>query len=339
MDSAQMITLSDSESKAEIDKSGTYVITGSASDGNIKVKKGTEDVVLILQDLDLTSTTGAPLSINKDSVVKVIISGKVTLTDGENAADENSADAEVADAFDGAAIKIKAGAQAVLAGSGTLTLNGSAKNGIKSGDNSSLIIDGPAVTITAANDGINANYDLAILSGTLTINVNDDAVHADRVLTIGNADGTGPVITIPNCNEGLEATVINLYGGDVAIVSNDDAVNAANKDNAFGSEMVYSFNMLGGTLSITSRADGIDSNQNINLIAGTANIKSASNGGEAGIDYDGGYYLSGACFLNNLSGVSGPDQMGGGRNGGMNGGMSGNTGGWNTGRGGGSRRP
>ena len=125
-----------------------------------------------------------------------------------------------------------------------------------------------------------------------------------------------------------EYPVINLYGGEVTITSNDDAVNAANKDNAFGSEMKYSFNMFGGTLSITSRADGIDSNQNINLIGGTANIKSASNGGEAGIDYDGGYYLSSAFFLNNLSGVSGPDQMGGGMN----------NGGWNTGHGG-SRWP
>ena len=50
--------------------------------------------------------------------------------------------------------------------------------------------------------------------------------------------------------------------------------------------------------------------------------KIQSNGGEAGIDYDGGYYLSSAFFLNNLSGVSGPDVMGGGIPGAMNGGRN-----------------
>ena len=323
---ATTITMSDENNDVTIKESGTYIITGACSDGNIKVKKGTTGVVLVLKDLDLTSTTGATLSVNKGAEAKIIISGSVKLTDAENAADENSADATVADAFDGAAIKVKAGASAYLTGTGTLTVNGSAKNGIKvsAGDdgNGSLVIDGASLNINAANDAINAEYDLAILSGTLTITAGDDALHADRVLTVG-ANGSGPSITIKSCTEGVEATVVNLAGGTVNVTSTDDGVNAANSDGTYAS-LGYSINVTGAKLTVNApRADGLDSNGNINLISGSATIKSASTGGDAGMDYDGQLYISTDFDLNNQSGVS---NMGGGMMGGMMGGMSGQTG-------------
>ena len=137
-------------SQVKISDAGTYVISGSATDGNITVKKGTTGVVLVLEDLDLTSTTGATLSVNKNAEVKIVVSGNVTLTDNENPADEESTDEVVADAYDGAAIKVKAGSQVYLTGDGTLTLNGNAKNGIKVGDEANLVIDGTTLNVTAA---------------------------------------------------------------------------------------------------------------------------------------------------------------------------------------------
>ena len=324
---ATTITMSDENNDVTIKESGTYIITGTCSDGNIKVKKGTTGVVLILKDLDLTSTTGATLSVNKGAEAKIIVSGSVKLTDNEDPADENSTDATVADAFDGAAIKVKSGASAYLTGAGTLTVNGSAKNGVKvsaSDDdgNGSLVIDGATININATNDAINAEYDLAILSGTLTITAGDDALHADRVLTVG-ADGSGPSITIKSCTEGVEATVVNLAGGTVNVTSTDDGVNAANSDGTYAS-LGYSINVTGAKLTVNApRADGLDSNGNINLISGSATIKSASTGGDAGMDYDGQLYISDDFDLNNQSGVS---NMGGGMMGGMMGGMSGQTG-------------
>ena len=53
-------------------------------------------------------------------------------------------------------------------------------------------------------------------------------------------------------------------------------------------------------------------------------IRSASNGGDAGIDYDGSCYIADGT-LNNYSGIAGPDNMMGGRmDGNMNGNMDGN---------------
>ena len=115
---AETIVMSDSNNEVTIKEAGTYIVTGTCSDGNIKVKKGTEGVVLILKDLDLTSTTGATLSLNKGTETKVIIEGTVTLTDAEDTADEEL------DTYDGAAIKAKAGSSTVLTGTGTLNVNG-----------------------------------------------------------------------------------------------------------------------------------------------------------------------------------------------------------------------
>ncbi len=310
-DNATYITVSDNNNDIKITSSGTYVVSGTSSDGNITVKKGTTGVVLVLDDLNLTSTTGATVSINKEAEVKVIISGNVVLTDNENPADEYSTDADVADAYDGAALKAKANSQVYVTGDGTLTINGNAKNGVKAGDDSSLIFDGVTVNITAANDGINGNYDVTLLSGTFNIAAGDDALHADHILTVGSEDGTGPTVKVTKSNEGMEGTVVNALGGDISIVSSDDAINAANGDGLYEGELDYSFNMTGGKVVINSKGDGIDSNGNVNLIGGSAQINSAAGGGEAGIDYDGQYYISNNFNLNNNSGVSGADMMGG----------------------------
>ena len=321
LENATTITVTDEDNEVKITESGTYVITGSASDGNITVKKGMTGVVLVLEDLDLTSTTGAAVSVNKDSEVQIIVSGSVTLTDAENPADETDQDAEVADAYDGAALKIKAGSSVYLTGDGTLTVNGNAKNGIKAGDDASLVIDGEDLTvdITAANDGINVNYDLTIASGTVTISAADDALHADRILTVGSEDeSTSPTVTVTNSNEGMEGTVVNIYSGNVSVKSTDDAINAANSDDLYADELAYSINITGGTVTVSSQFDGLDSNGNVNLTGGTVTIQSsARGGGDAGIDYDGSLYISSDAILNNTNGVAGPDMMPGQMNGQM----------------------
>ena len=208
-----------------------------------------------------------------------------------------------------------------LTGDGTLTVNGNAKNGIKTGEEASLIIDGENLTvdITAANDGINASYDLTIASGSVTVSAADDAIHADRVLTVGSEDkSTSPTVTVSSSTEGLEATVVNIHSGTVSVTSSDDAINAANKDGLYESELAYSINITGGDVTISSRSDGLDSNGNINVTAGSLTIaRSASNGGDAGIDYDGSLYISADAAVNNTNGIAGPDQMRGGMMGGQ----------------------
>ncbi|MBQ7255163.1 MAG: carbohydrate-binding domain-containing protein [Oscillospiraceae bacterium] len=330
-ENATVYNVSESAS-VKITEPGTYIVTGTAAEGSVTVKKGTTGVVLVLKDLDLTSSSGAPLSVNKESQVQLVISGSVKLTDNEDPADETSTDSAVADAFDGAAIKAKANSIVYIAGDGKLTLAGNAKNGIKAGDDSSLVINAN-VAITAANDGINGNYDVAILGGTVTVSAGDDGIHADHILTIGK-DGAGPNLTVSESVEAIEGTVVNIGGGKIVLSATDDGVNAANGDGVYEGVLDYSVNVLGGDVTITAGSDGFDSNGNVNLVSGSATIRSASGGGDAGIDYDGALYISDSFVLNNASGVAGAENMGampgnmGGAPGDM-GAMPGNMGGMN----------
>nr|MCR5685072.1 carbohydrate-binding domain-containing protein [Lachnospiraceae bacterium] len=157
-------------------------------------------------------------------------------------------------------------------------------------------------------------YDLSILSGNINITAADDAIHADRILTVGEDDTAGPVITINSCTEGLEGTVVNLFSGNVSVNSSDDGINAANKEATYADELAYSINVTGGTVSVNTSGDGLDSNGDINLTGGTISIRSANAGGEAGIDFDGSYYVSENVILDNANGVSGPDMMPGNGN-------------------------
>lgn len=55
------------------------------------------------------------------------------------------------------------------------------------------------------NDAVNAEQQLNIESGSLTISAGDDALHCDLSLTVGASGTAGPDIDITGCYEGIEA--------------------------------------------------------------------------------------------------------------------------------------
>ena len=114
-----------------IKKPGIYRVTGNCPEGSIAIDKNTTDVILILEDLDLSCSASSPLVCKKAADVDLQVFGTVTLTDSENPANEDSEDADLADAFEGAAIKTKADSNLLIEGTGELIADGSAcKNGM-----------------------------------------------------------------------------------------------------------------------------------------------------------------------------------------------------------------
>lgn len=181
-----------------INGAGTYIVSGSCSDGSIKVKNGTTGVTLVLNGLTLTSAATAPIACNKSTEVNLVAASGTsnTLTDSAKNNDDNypdNADAE------NAVLKCKDGSQVTISGSGTLKIIANGKNGIKSGattdeeGTASLTIRNVNLTIHApVNDAINAEQTLNIESGTITISAADDAIHSDYVLNIGASGTAGP---------------------------------------------------------------------------------------------------------------------------------------------------
>ena len=284
-----------------INDSGTYVLSGSCADGSVKVKKGTTGVTLVLNGLNLTSSTTAPIACNKSTEVRIIVaSGSVnTLTDSAKNNDDNYPDNTDAE---NAVIKCKDGSQVTLSGSGTLNITANGKNGIKSGATTDeegeawMTISDLTLNITASvNDAINAEQLLNVTSGNITISAGDDAIHSDYILNIGSENGEGPVINIKSCHEGLEAATLNVYSGNITIHASDDCLNAANSDL---SGYAFSLNIYGGTLVMdTTSGDGVDSNGSLTISGGTLVVWSANTADNQPLDADGTITISGGTVL------------------------------------------
>ena len=282
-----------------IQESGTYLLSGTCADGSIKVKKGTTGVTLVLNGLTLTSETTAPIICAKSTEVTIVAAANTenTLTDTEN----NNADAGGEEA-ENAVIKCKDGSTVTLCGTGTLNVTANGKNGIKSGasteseGDASLTIRELTLNITApVNDAVNAEAALNVESGTLTIAAGDDALHCDNTLNIGAENTAGPSITITACYEGLEGAAVNIYSGDVSIVSTDDCINAANPSLSGYS---YELNISGGTVvAYTTSGDGFDSNGDITISGGTVAVWTANAADNSPLDADGTVTISGGTVL------------------------------------------
>ena len=282
-----------------IQESGTYLLSGTCADGSIKVKKGTTGVTLVLNGLTLTSETTAPIICAKSTEVTIVAAAGTenTLTDTEaNNADNGGEDAE------NAVIKCKDGSNVTLCGTGTLNVIANGKNGIKSGasteseGDASLTIRELTLNITApVNDAVNAEAALNVESGTLTIAAGDDALHCDNTLNIGAENTAGPSITVTTCYEGLEGAAVNIYSGDVSIVSTDDCINAANPSLSGYS---YELNISGGTVvAYTTSGDGFDSNGDITISGGTVAVWTANAADNSPLDADGTVTISGGTVL------------------------------------------
>ncbi|MBQ6757167.1 MAG: carbohydrate-binding domain-containing protein [Oscillospiraceae bacterium] len=310
-----------------ITASGTYLITGSASEGSVKVKKNVTDVTLVLSDLTLASSSTAPVVIGKGADVTIYTLGTVTLTDKEDVSTEDTNTD-----FEGAAIKVKSGATLTLTGTGTLnadgtkcknaikgaseavitiaggTINaGAANNGIAS--DGELIITGGTVNVAAASDGIKADPDdddttskgsLTILGGTITVSAGDDAIKALYDLTIGTEGASdGPSITVTKSYEALEGARIYLNSGSGSFTASDDGINAATSRTA--NEIALYIN--GGTWFVNSDGDGLDAGGDSNLggsiymNGGTMIVLGAANSGNGAIDYDSTGTFSGGTIL------------------------------------------
>lgn len=223
-----------------ITAAGVYRIGGSCSEGAIVVSKSLTDVTLILDDLTLASSSTAPLSVKKSSAVTIHLEGTSTLTDNEDPANETSSDATVAEAFEGAAIKVKSGSTVTFCGAGDLNLVANAKNGIKGGSTATLIFNqsgtvsvygngkyyGGTTSGAAVNNGIACDGSIVINNGSFVIKATGDgiksapdATNATEGTTIDTVSAgaiiiNGGVFDIDVDGDGIQAdTALTVTGG------------------------------------------------------------------------------------------------------------------------------
>ena len=160
------------------------------------------------------------------------------------------------------------------------------------------------ITVNSADDAIHSNGNVTIEDGTISLQASDDGIHAEDTLTINN--GT---IDISMSYEGLEAKNIVINDGVISIVSSDDGINSTDASYT-GNDMQSDSSLLtinGGEITIDATGDGIDMNGDGEMNGGTLIIYGPENGGNGAIDYAGTFNVNGGTLL--ASGASNMAQM------------------------------
>lgn len=315
---------------------GVYVIKGALNEGRVLVNAPGEDVTLALENADITCATGSPLYIYKAaSVLLWLPEGSTsTLTDGGSYTFDDAL-SSAADDEPNACLYSKA--DLVIAGMGSLTVNGNYNNGVTSKD--TLVIDGPALTVSAANNGITGKDSCAVNGGAVTVNAvgkglksdgqlllnggtftmdcEDDAFHSNGDITVTggsytvatgddafHADGaltvSGGTVDITESYEGLEGATVDITGGIISVVASDDGINAAGGDgeNIPGqANSAYWIHVSGGVTTVDAGGDGIDSNGDILVSGGELYISGSTGDGDSAIDCDGDVSITGGVVL------------------------------------------
>lgn len=226
-----------------ISASGTYVVDGTITDGQILVNvpdttADAGDVSLFLQDVTMTSSTGAPCVYGQSAAkIKLTCGGTNTLTDMATAANAATSGVIYGDC-DITVTKNSTGSLNITSSMNTginckddIKLNGGIINIVTDVDtasdadaikaNNTIEVDGATVTIDSSADGIKSSKEnVSILSGTVSIKAGNDAVQAATSLAISG----GTVVACGDRGFTLdEGGALAITGGNVIATATDYA--------------------------------------------------------------------------------------------------------------------
>ncbi len=299
-----------------ITKEGTYVLSGGFSNGRVLVRAKTaeEDVRLVLNNVSLRCNYTAPILC--ESCDKLIISlpegTKNTVSDKVVSKDAEGKEITAA---------ILSRETMVFNGTGMLTVNGNAKDGIASKDDlkimegtyivnakddgisgkDSLTIRGGSIVVKSSDDGIKSSTKddpkkgfVHITGGDISVTAGDDGIHAERALLI-----SGGSVHVLKSYEGIEGMYVEISGGDVQVRATGNGLNASGTDEDstegfafFGGRSLRpddttdgcAMYLSGGSLYIDSAGDGLDSNGSLVMAGTNVTVAGPSTNGEGFFD-------------------------------------------------------
>lgn len=295
---ATLVTLTDSSATAkgkytgyEIDgtdvsitAAGTYVFSGDCDNGSITVKKGVTGVTIVLNGLTLTNDDSAAITLNKTAEASLIAAAGTTNTvaDTEGSNDEN------------AAVKVKSGASLSIGGTGMLTVDGNAKNGIKGAADAVITVAEVKLNINAADDGLSCDDELNITGGTLSITAGGDAVKASPdtgenpdTTSLGNVTISGGTLTLSAAADGIQADGdLTISGGTFHVKTNGGHTTALTDDSASckGFKAGGALTVTGGTLTVDSADDALHASTDVTISGGTLTLATGDDGVHADND-------------------------------------------------------
>lgn len=261
-----------------VSAAGTYVLRGTGA-GRVIVNAKKQDVVLVLENLNLTCSYGSPLYIYKSSSTTVYLAdgSENALTDGEvyTYDDEySSAENEEPNAC------LYSKSDLIIAGSGKLIVTANQNNGITGKD--TLKIDGATAVVTAKSHGINGKDSLTIRAAKITVTSGGDALRStnDYDTALGFIVIVDSDLTLTSGEDGVQAeTTLTISGGTCTVTSGGGASGKVDSDtSAKGLNANGNLCLLSGAYALNCCDDAIHSNANIVIKGGTFTIATGDNG-------------------------------------------------------------
>lgn len=265
---------------------GTYIFSGTLSEGQIVVDADNAKVQIVFDNVDITCASSAAVYVKSAEKVFVTLAegSQNTLrnTDEYVAIDDNNIDAV-----------IFAKSDLTLNGTGSLTIVSAEGHGIVSKDD--LKITGGTYDITAAGHSLSGKDSVRIADGTFILTAEKDGIHAENADDeekgyIYIADGD---FTITSDGDGMDASnIVQIEDGTFDITAGGGAANSLK---------THESDMPGGGMSQNiERPDGEDMPEmgekpdGENMPQDTTTDESGTS--TKGIKAGGGMYLNGGTY-------------------------------------------
>ncbi|MGN0298046.1 MAG: carbohydrate-binding domain-containing protein [Lachnospiraceae bacterium] len=275
-----------------ISAEGTYVVSGSCSNGQIIVNANDAKVQLVLKGLELSSAA-APLIVEEaDKVFLTLEEGFSNyLSDGQEY--ELTVDDSIVDAA------IFSKDDLTINGTGSLQVTGNFKHGIVSKDD--LIVTGGVITVESIGCGMVGKDSVRITDGILSIISGTDGIRSnnDEDSDKGFIWISGGNIDIQSAHDGIQAEkVCKMEDGNIHIVTGNGSESVTHTSNKGmqmwnqsqkqdeneetvslkGIKAGQIFVISGGTINVDSEDDSIHSNDTILISGGELNLMSGDDG-------------------------------------------------------------
>lgn len=214
-----------------ISKEGTYLLSGSLSNGQIIIDADKDKVRLILNGVNINCDTSAAIYVRQADKVFVTLAegGENHLSNKEAfvAIDDNAIDSVIFSKDD-----------LTFNGLGSLEVNAAYGNGIVSKDD--LKITGGSYSITAQGHALEGKDSVAVADGDLTLKAGKDGIHSENSddENKGYVFVAGGNLTIEAEGDGIDASyLLQVDGGTIDVVAgggSEQAVAKASQDMHMG---------------------------------------------------------------------------------------------------------
>src|SRR5574344_2143033 len=249
---------------------GTYVLSGTLSNGQIQVNTtDTNSVDLVLNGVYLANTANSPIYVISADKVKIdLADGSVNvLSDAPN-----YTYIDAVDSVPSACVYSKD--DMTIKGTGTLYVNGNFNNGIHTKHD--LNLNGtPTVYIKAVNHALKGKYSIDATGGTYYLTTTEgDAVQADHETETnkGYVQFEGGTFYIDAAADGVDAyRYVQVNDGTLDIYAGNGSLDTSASHKGLKSS--GKVNVVGGKVSVVSQDDAIHAAQvSVTIAGGTASV-------------------------------------------------------------------